>query len=265
MNYSGIYQYSFERMAAVSLQHESSIPLYIQIKELLQGQIRSGDYAGGARLPSERELAGRYAVSRMTARQALQALVVEGLVTSHVGKGTFVSTPKINQELRSLTSFSEDMRQRGATSSSRVLTAEVRAADQDIANHLHIKPGTRIVLLKRVRLANGQPLALETAHIPYHKCPGLLDRYDFGQCSLYEVLRQDYGWELAWADQVIGTRLPEADECEVLELDRGIPVLSFTRVTFDENDQPLEYVRSVYRGDQYQLRAILRYAEHQLR
>lgn len=249
----------------MSLQHESPVPLYIQMKELLQSQIQSGARAVGERLPSERELAARYEVSRMTARQALQALVAEGLAHSRVGKGTFVTAPKINQELRVLTSFSEDMSQRGVTPSSRVLVAEVRPADQDVARHLHITPGVRIAVLKRVRLADGQPLALETTHIPYHKCPGLLDRYDFSQCSLYEVLRRDYGWELAWADQVIGTRLPEDDECAALELDKGTPVLHFTRVTFDESDQPLEYVRSVYRGDRYQLRAALRYSEHQLR
>ena len=247
------------------LQHESSVPLYIQIKGLLQKQIESGEYAIGARLPSERELAQRYAVSRMTARQALRALAQEGLTYSRVGKGTFVSVPKINQELQALTSFSEDMRQRGIKPSSRVLSAEIRPAGTEVAARLHLLPGVETVVLKRVRLADNWPLALETTHIPHGLCPGLLKQHDFERESLYEVLRREYGWTLVWADQIIETRLPEEHECRAIALDEKIPILKFTRVTFNEQNQPVEFVRSVYRGDQYQLRTILRYSEHLLR
>jgi GntR family transcriptional regulator len=263
MDYGGIDH--TRGIGAVSLQRESSIPLYVQIKDLLQKQIESGDYAVGARLPSERELSQRYDVSRMTARQALQALAQEGLTYSRVGKGTFVNAPKIDQDLRALTSFSEDMRQRGLQPSSRVLVAEVRAADNNAAHRLLISPGSELVVLSRVRLADAQPLALETTHIPHHLCPGLLKQHDFERESLYEVLRREYGWTLVWADQLIETRLPEDYECKALGLDAKTPVLRFTRVTFDEQDQPVEFVRSVYRGDKYQLRIILRYAEHQVR
>lgn len=250
---------------AVLLQHESSIPLYIQIMDLLQKQIEAGEYAVGARLPSERELAQRYEVSRMTARQALRALAQKGLTHSSVGKGTYVSAPKINQELQALTSFSEDMRQRGLKPSSRVLAAEILPADPEIASRLHLPFGAEIVVLRRVRLADDRPLALETTHLPHRLCPGLLERHDFGRESLYEILRREYNWTLVWADQLIETRLPDDDECKALNLDGKIPILKFTRVTFDEQNQPVEFVRSVYRGDQYQLRTILHYSEHQLR
>ena len=247
------------------LQHESAIPLYSQIKILLQNQIESGIFAVGARLPSERELAERYDVSRMTARQALRSLAQVGLTHTRVGKGTFVSAPKINHELRVLTSFSEDIQQRGLQPSSRVLVAEVRLADDLIANRLRVVSGSEIVVLSRVRLAGDQPLALETTHLPHHRCPQLIERYDFSQVSLYNILRRDYGLALVWADQVIETRSPKLHECEALKLDKNIPVLSFTRVTYNEEDHPIEFVRSVYRGDQYQLRVILRYSEHQVR
>lgn len=249
----------------MSLQPESAIPLYIQIKQLLKGQIEAGMFAVGARLPSERELADRYHVSRMTARQALRLLAQEGLTHTRVGKGTFVSAPKINHELRALTSFSEDVTLRGLQPSSRVIAAEVRPADNVMADRLRIPSGAEIVVLSRVRRAGGHPLALEISHIPHARCPQLLARYDFSQVSLYEVLRRDYGLKLVWADQVIETRLPKPDECAALTLDKNVPVLSFTRVTFNEHDHPVEFVRSVYRGDQYQLRVILRYSEHQVR
>jgi GntR family transcriptional regulator len=249
----------------VVLDHRSSVPLYIQIKELLQKQIESGQYTVGSRLPSERELARRHDVSRMTARQALRALVQEGVTYSRIGKGTFVSAPKINQEWQALTSFSEDMRQRGIQPGSRVLSTEIRPAGTEIAACLHLAPGTEIIVLKRVRLADDRPLALEMTHLPHRLCPGLLEQHDFARDSLYEVLRREYGWTLAWADQVIETRLPEKSECCALELDEKTPVLNLTRVTFNEQDQPVEFVRSVHRGDQYRLRTILRYTEHQLR
>lgn len=249
----------------MTLLHDSPVPLYLQIKDLLLKQIETGAYTIGARLPSERELAQRYQVSRMTARQALQQLAQEGVTHSRVGKGTFVSAPKIKQELRALTSFSEDMRQRGLHPSSRVLLAELRPADNTIAQRLTIGPGTEIVVLSRVRLADAEPMAIETSHIPHALCPDLLARFDFSQASLYDVLRREYGWELVWADQVIETRLPQEAECEALAINRRTPVLSLTRVTYNAQDHPIEFVRSLYRGDQYQLRVILRYSEHQVR
>lgn len=243
----------------VSLHHDSPVPLYIQIKDLLQKQIENGVYAVGARLPSERELAQKFNVSRMTARQALQGLAQEGLTSSRVGKGTFVSPPRINQELRTLTSFSEDMRARGMTPSSRVVRAEVVQAAREIAERLHLAPRTEVVLLSRVRLADDQPLALETTHIPAHLCSGLLEKHDFSRESLYAVLRADYGWNLVWADQMIEACMPSPHERQALGLNRQTPVLRLTRVTYNQYDQPVEYVQSVYRGDQYQLRAVLRH------
>lgn len=244
----------------MTLHHDSPVPLYVQIKDLLQTQIETGAYVIGQRLPSERELAQRFNVSRMTARQALQSLAQEGLTSSRVGKGTFVSPPRINQELRTLTSFSEDMRERGMAPNSRVVRAEVVQADREIAGRLHIPPKSEIVLLSRVRLADDQPLALETTHIPTAQFPGLLDHHDFSRESLYDVLQADYGCHLVWADQMIQACMPSEAEREALNLDARTPVLRLARVTYNQYDQPVEFVRSVYRGDQYQLRAVLRHS-----
>ncbi len=235
---------------------DSSTPLYTQIKDRLQLQIQQRAYEVGAKLPSERELAQEFGVSRMTARQALQYLVQEGLAYSRVGKGTFVSPPKI--DLRALTSFSEESRLRGMTPGSRVLKATLALADAMTTRWLQISPGTEIVVLSRIRLANAKPLAIETAHLDHRLCPGILDHHDFACESLYEVLRQEYGWVMVWADQIIEARQAVHEECQLLEMDRQIPVLSLTRVTYDKQDRPIEFVNSVYRGDQYRLHAVLR-------
>lgn len=236
----------------------SKVPLYIQLNEYLRKQIDIGAYPIGARLPSERELAETNAVSRMTARQALQLLIQQGYADSRVGKGTFATLPKIKQELTELTGFSEEMRRRGMRPSSRVLRAEVRLASDEIAERLQLQAGSEIVVLIRTRHADETPVALEESCLNHQLCPGILALHDFNRESLYQVLRANYGLRLAWASQAIEARLPTRAECEALAIKRSEPVLSLTRVTFDDADRPIEYARSAYCGSRYQFKAILR-------
>ena len=242
----------------MTIETDPSIPLYIQIKDYLHQQIKQGVYSIGERLPSERELSQMFKVSRMTARQALQSMVQEGIAHTRAGKGTYVRPPIIDREIRSLTSFSQEMKNRGLTHSSLVLEAFVRPADYEIASLLKIHPNSEIVLLSRVRIASGQPLAIETAYLVHSMCPGILEKHDFGKESLYEVLRNDFGWILSWADQTIEARLPLSCERKLLGINNRIPVLSMNRITFTNHNVPIEYVRSTYRGDRYQLHTILR-------
>lgn len=222
-------------------------------------QIEAGDYPSGARLPSERELAQVFHMSRMTVRQALQLLAKDGFVTSHVGKGTYVRQPKIAQELRLLTSFTEDMRRRGMIPSSRVLRAALDSADKDVAEHLRVAVGAETILLSRVRLADNEPMAWEICHLKHRLCPEILEHHDFNRESLYQVLREVYSLSLIWAEETAGARMPNKEEEDILNMNSHTPVLSRTRVTYTEYDQPVEYVRSVYRSDRYQFRAVLRY------
>ncbi len=240
------------------LHHDSTVPLYIQLKEYLREQIESGNYPPGARLPSERDLAREFGVSRMTAREALRLLAQDGFVLARVGKGTFVRDTRINQELRYLTSFTEDILQRGMTPSSRLIQAEIAAADKEIASQLKIAPDAKVVVLSRVRLADDEPIAWEICHLNPRLCPSILDHHDFNKESLYQVLQDQYGFRLVWADQVIGARMPNEAEQQVLRLDNATPVLNLARVTYTGDNVPLEYVRSVYRCDRYQLHIILR-------
>lgn len=240
------------------LNPNSKVPLYIQMNEYLRKQIDTGVYPTGTRLPSERELAETNAVSRMTARQALQLLIQQGYADSHVGKGTFAAVPKIRQELTELTGFSEDMRRRGMHPSSRVLRAEIRPANPEIAERLQLRAGAEMVVLVRTRHADETPVALEESCLSHQLCPGILALHDFSRESLYQVLRGDYSLCLAWASQAIEARLPTRAECAALAIKRSEPVLSLTRVTFDDANRPIEYVRSAYCGSRYQFKAILR-------
>jgi len=240
---------------------DSSTPLYIQLKELLQAAITDGRFAPGSRLPSERELAQRYGVSRMTARQALQLLAQEGMTYSRVGKGTYAREPKIPQELQALTSFTEEMSRLGMRASSKVLRAELQHAPVEIAARLGLRAGAEIVLLARIRCANDEPMAIEYTHLDHATCPGILDRSDFHNTSLYEILRQAYGLSVISADQLIDTRMPDSREIELLRIDAHTPVLNIERATFDAEGRPVEFVQSVYRGDKYRFHVRLHASE----
>lgn len=238
------------------LRREAADPLYIQLKESLVADIRSGHYNRHERLPSERELAVRFNVSRMTARQALLELGREGIIYTRVGKGTFVAEPKIDQQLRMLTGFSEEVRARGGQPSSRVLEARMLAAPTDIAAVLRLEPAAPVVLLARVRLADDLPLAIERAYLPAALVPDLL-QHDFAVESLYSVLRTTYGFHLVLAEQTIEATLAEPRELELLELTPPAAVLRMQRLTSTDAGVPLEYVISTYRGDRYKFRSVL--------
>jgi GntR family transcriptional regulator len=240
----------------MDLQREGPSPLYLQLKESLMAEIRSRHYRAHQRLPSERELAAQFNVSRMTVRQALVDLAREGVIYTRVGKGTFVAGPKIDQQLHALSGFSQDVRARGGHPSSKVLEARVIPASPEVAAALRILPEADVVLLTRLRLADGVPLAIEAAHLPLALVPDLLS-HDFATESLYSVLENEYGLLLTQAEQTIEAALANAREIELLELTPPAAVLRIQRLTLADS-VPVEYVLSTYRGDCYKFRSTLR-------
>jgi GntR family transcriptional regulator len=238
------------------LHPEAPDPLYVQLKDALQADIRSGLYAAHHRLPSERELSQQYGVSRMTARQALLEMAHDGAIYTRMGKGTFVAEPKIDQELRALTGFSHEVRARGGRPASLVLEARVMAPPADIAWQLRLSSGSdEVSCLTRLRLADGLPLAVETVYVPFSLCPALL-AHDFAAESLYDVLERDYGLRLTQAAQTIEAALAGPRELELLQLAHPAAVLRMQRLTL-AGMVPVEYVISAYRGDRYKFRSAL--------
>lgn len=238
------------------LEREAPDPLYLQLKESLEAEIRAGHYRAHTRLPSERELSDQFQVSRMTARQALLELARNGVIYTRVGKGTFVAEPKIDQQLVALTGFTQDMRMRGGRPNSAVLESGVLPATSEQAAVLGLLPGARVIKLARLRLADDMPLAIETAYLPVDLCPGLL-LHDFSVESLYQVLQSDYGLKLVSAEQTIEAALADPREAEALELALPAAVLRIKRLTYAASGAPVEYVLSVYRGDRYEFRSTL--------
>jgi GntR family transcriptional regulator len=231
------------------LDPDSYVPLYVQLVQLLQSAIEKGSLKAGDQLPSERELVEHYGVSRITASNALQELVRSGLAYRRHGLGTFVAQPKI-RDLSGFASFSDDMRERGLTPSSRLLALEFLVPGEEVRKRLGLAPGASCVRLARVRLANGEPVAVENAYIPADLCPGL-ENTDLEKGSLYEVFRRHYGLGPAWAEGIIEAAPADEEQAALLDLEPGEPVLSIWRVTYDENYVALEWVHSVYRAERF--------------
>jgi GntR family transcriptional regulator len=237
-------------LAVNSLDKNGFIPLYYQIQQALMERIRSGELSEGDSLASEGELARMYSVSRMTARQALHGLKTSGYAISHKGRGTFVARPKMEKNIMHLRGFTEDMKQRGLTPSSRLLEQTVTPATDDLSEKLRVARGNTVMRLRRLRLADGIPMALEESVIPLQLFPGL-DRINFGEHSLYQVLRESYGVQAGWADEIIEALPATREESELLTIPKRASVLAISRIIMTTEETPTEVTCSRYRGDRY--------------
>jgi GntR family transcriptional regulator len=227
-------------------------PLYAQLKETLIAAIRGGDLARGDKLPSQRELCERYRMSHMTVRRAISELLNEGVIYAIHGKGLYVAERKQDAE-RGLVGFSEEMARRGMTVASQVLAAEITAASTVLAEALGVAPGTALVHLRRLRLADGQPMAIQTGYLPHALCPGLL-AHDLAHQSLYELLRGHYGLRLAESLTVVETALADDEQARLLGLALPAPMLITEQISYLDGGRAVEFVRTAYRGDRYRLR-----------
>jgi GntR family transcriptional regulator len=205
---------------------------------------------GGA-IPSERQLSHDLGVSRLTVRAAIDELAREGYLVRRRGSGTFVSEPKIAQEL-TMSSFSEEMRKRGMRPGSKTLSLEVKHAGAYLGRCLHVSPSERIVVVKRLRLADGETMAIETLHVRESLVPGLTPG-DLEEHSFYELLADRYGIETVGGIQTIEPTVTNEEESTALGVPLHSPAFLFERTTRAATDEIVEFVRSIYRGDRYRL------------
>jgi GntR family transcriptional regulator len=239
----------------MDIRKNHPIPVYYQLAQELQRRIEAGLLKPGDLVPSERELADTYGISRMTVRQGLANLVSEGLLSRERGRGTFVTIPKIDKRLGSLTSFTEDMRSRGKRASSRVLSARMVLPTPRVVEGLKVPEGQMVALVERLRLADNEPVGIERAHLFFAGCEAVLERDLTG--SLYQILRSELGVFPTSAEERIEAGACSPHEAEVLGITRQTPVLLITRITLTQHQRPFEFVDSVYRGDRYALRVSL--------
>ncbi|MDI3548622.1 MAG: GntR family transcriptional regulator, N-acetylglucosamine utilization regulator [Halanaerobiales bacterium] len=233
----------------MGLNEASRLPLYVQLKELMKEKIEKGEWKINDKIPSERDLEKDYDVSRMTVRKAIIELVNEGILTRKQGKGTFVKELRIEQDLVKLNGFTQEMRLRGLKPSTRVIDAAEISPDIDVRNKLKLNLGEKVFVLKRLRLANDEPMAYEVSYISEKLCPDLLN-HNLNQ-SLYKVLTEEYNIALKYAMQSLEAGIASKKEADLLNINENDPILILERLTTDGNERPIEFVKSIYRGDKF--------------
>jgi GntR family transcriptional regulator len=206
----------------------------------------------GDALPSERELAERYDVARMTVRAEITALAAEGRVARVQGRGTFVAEARVAQAA-ALSSFTEDMKARGLKAGSRVLGQGTEPAEDLVAARLDHDPGTAVVRVRRVRTADGEPMALEEAFLPADRF-GALAEDDLEGASLFDVLETRFGARFPVADQQVVAVEIVGEDANLLRVAPGRAGLKFHTILLDADERPLAYAWSLFRGDRYEIR-----------
>jgi GntR family transcriptional regulator len=205
----------------------------------------------GEAIPSERQLSAEFGVSRLTLRAALDDLVREGYLVRRRGAGTFVSEPKIAQEL-TMTSFTEDMRRRGMTPASRTLELKIVPAGARLGRILRVSPSEPVMVAKRLRLADRETMAMEALHVRERLVPGLSAK-ELEKRSFYELLEDRYGIVIVGGTQTIEPTVTNEEESAALGVPLHSPAFLFERVTHAEDGEIIEFVSSLYRGDRYRL------------
>jgi len=232
------------------INHDAPVPIYYQIKQDLQNKIINGIYKPNDRIPSEETLAKQYSISRMTARNAVTQLVNEGFLYRVHGKGTFVSKPKVEKSFAQLTGFVEDMRAKGFIPGSKVISFTEIIPNTRLKNLLEIESREKVFEIARIRMANAEPIVYQRAYIPCKIAPTLIQE-DLENNSLYEILEQKYGLILFRANQRMEAVSATKEQADLLGLKRGKPLFHIERLSYLEDNTPVEYVEMWYRGDRY--------------
>ena len=224
------------------------LPLYAQVENVIIERIANGSLAPGSRLPSEDSLVQEYAVSRTTIRAAIQSLVQRGLVEIRRGKGTYVTQPKITQELTELTGFVEDMQAAGRRPTAKVLHQQIVAANQVVARRLALPQGTPVVRIQRVRLADCMPLSYDETYLPKELGEKVIaDNLDTE--PIFSLLEQKYNTPLVEAEYQLEAVSADATVATALRIGVGSAIFLIDRTSYSIGHRPVDYEKLHYRGD----------------
>lgn len=244
-------------MSTKPLDRRRPEPLYHQLEVLLRERILSGEWPAGARIPTEEQLIELYGVSRVTVRQALRNLVLDGHLERGQGRGTFVRKPILTAGERGLLSFSQEMRALGLEPGAKVVEHEVITANAAVGVRLELKPGAHVYRLKRLRTGDAQPIGLQTSYLPADRFPGMLELLGEGS-SLYETLRSGYGLVMAEARETFSITSIGPDAAGLLDVPSGTSAFHVERLARDQTNRAFEYTVSVMRADRYRISWVLR-------
>jgi GntR family transcriptional regulator len=232
----------------MALDKVSAQPLYLQLEELIRNAIDSGQLQSGDRVPGEVELATTHGISRMTARRAIDALVMEGILFRQPGKGTFVAKAKLPVHASTLFSFSNTVRAAGLTTTSRVLELRRMPPPPKVAAELQLTARQEVIFSKRLRYVEGQPTVIHTSYMPADYFAAILDE-DLTDRPLTQIMEQVSGLRIVASRDYVEAAMARPDEAELLEISQGAPVLLVRGVTYTREGMPARSSSGVYRGD----------------
>lgn len=228
-----------------------AVPKYFQLVNILRHKIEDGEWQPYETIPSERELEKMYHVSRITIREAISILIHQGYLFREQGRGTFVSPQKLQKPLQKLTSFSEDMVNRGLAPGQRILSIERVRPPERVARNLEVEPDAFVECIVRIRLANNRPIGLQTSYLSLPEGESITREELEASGSLYTILKTRFNLSPTEAEETVEATLASAEEAALLETAMGSPLLLTSRVMWAQNRRPIEYVKILYRGDRY--------------
>lgn len=232
-----------------SLDKDTPIPLYYQIRQQIKQRIHSGELMPGDQLPTENELQEEFGVSRNTIRQAISGLVYEGLVERRRSIGTVVARKKFKENLMGLAGFTSEVVRRGSMPQVKILGFERIPCPPDLLEELNLEPGETVISLPRLRIVDGEKVAIEDWYGPARLLPGLslADFRETGELqSTYHVMQAKYGIRVAKAYDTMTPVILEKREADLLEVEEYSPALQRTRVSYTEQDVPVCYSTGVF-------------------
>jgi GntR family transcriptional regulator len=225
-----------------------ALTLYTRVEEAIATEIAQGEYRPGDQLPTEDALLQRFQVSRITVRRAIQNLVRRGLLEIRRGLGTFVLSPQIEAELTKLTGFVEDMNAAGRKATARVVSQSVVTASARVAECLQLAKGTKVMQIKRVRLAGGVPISFDETYLPLPLGKQIV-RNDLRLHPIFTLLEEQYGVPLIEADYELEAVTATKAIADALHVRVGSPIFQIERTSMTTGNHPVDYEVLSYRGD----------------
>jgi GntR family transcriptional regulator len=222
-------------------------PIYLQLREIIRNRIDEGEYLPGVAIPSENNLSEVYGMNRMTVRNAIDALVNEGVLKRVQGKGVYVLGSKVERDLDTLGGFTQTMKEKNTIPHIKILSKTLRKAGEKYALVFGIKPQDDIYYIKRICSANGEPISLEDIYIPKYVLP-ILENIDLGVFSIYEIY-DFYGINLTRAWQTLDLTQLDQRDARMLGIDAKLSVMLFQCTSYDDRDRVIEFARTYTRGD----------------
>lgn len=233
------------------IDRESPVPLYYQLKQLLVERIASGEWQPGYMLPTEEQLQEQYGLSRTTVRQAMKEMEFEGQITRHRGRGTFVSKPKISHNPDPRFNLTAYLTKKGMQPGWQVIAAEWVAAQAEEADRLDVDVGADVYRLRRLRLANNEPIGYHIAHV-VRTLGQNIDKNHLDQGGSLSYLEDSGYLRKSYANRTIQAVLASEEVAGHLGIKAGSPILMIRRRIFNSEGSPVEDMRAMYRGDRFQ-------------